>query len=113
MNSRSSRLASAFPPAPAIALALLAIFLAPALRAEPLPTVAKKTEGFERRDGLLPLYVDRQMDGSGKAQLRHGQRRRGRAAAGRMNQRPAKMTAMPPAASAAGVVSFKINLAIR
>ena len=28
--------------------------------AEPLPTVAKKVEGLERRDGLLPLYFDRQ-----------------------------------------------------
>src|SRR5262245_42137395 len=28
--------------------------------AEPLPTVTKKVEGLERRDGLLPLYVDRQ-----------------------------------------------------
>ncbi len=40
---------------------LLAAFLplAPA-RAEPLPAVAKKVEGLERREGLLPLYVDRQ-----------------------------------------------------
>ncbi len=28
--------------------------------ADPLPLVAKKTEGLERRDGLLPLYLDRQ-----------------------------------------------------
>jgi hypothetical protein len=28
--------------------------------ADPLPSVAKKTEGLERRDGLLPVYVDRQ-----------------------------------------------------
>ena len=28
--------------------------------AEPLPLVEKKTEGLERRDGLLPVYLDRQ-----------------------------------------------------
>jgi hypothetical protein len=28
--------------------------------ADPLPTVAKKTDGFERRPGLIPVYVDRQ-----------------------------------------------------
>lgn len=28
--------------------------------AEPLPAVAEKVEGLERRDGLLPLHVDRQ-----------------------------------------------------
>ena len=30
-----------------------------ALPAEPLPTVAKKIDGLERREGLLPLFIDR------------------------------------------------------
>ena len=32
----------------------------PGVIADPLPLVAKMTTGFERRDGLLPLYLDRQ-----------------------------------------------------
>ena len=32
----------------------------PGVMADPLPIVAKKIEGLERRDGLLPVYLDRQ-----------------------------------------------------
>lgn len=45
-----------------VAVSLLALDTARAavLHADPLPAVAKKAEGLERRDGLLPLYLDRQ-----------------------------------------------------
>jgi hypothetical protein len=45
-----------------VLLACGAVLAAGASRvsADPLPTVAKKTEGLERRTGLLPVYVDRQ-----------------------------------------------------
>ncbi|HET7229184.1 MAG TPA: zinc-dependent metalloprotease [Longimicrobium sp.] len=39
--------------------ALLAVALAPAARAQqPLPSIAEKTRGMERRDGFIPLYWD-------------------------------------------------------
>src|SRR5690349_15701114 len=39
--------------------ALLAVALAPAARAQqPLPSIAEKSRGMERRDGFIPLYWD-------------------------------------------------------
>lgn len=40
-------------------LALASLAATSVVLADPLPTVGKKTEGFERRDGLMPLYLDR------------------------------------------------------
>lgn len=54
-TSRSSRGALA------AALAILPWIVVPSLSsAQTLPSVARKTDGMERREGLLPLYVDRQ-----------------------------------------------------
>ncbi|HEU4562929.1 MAG TPA: hypothetical protein VFS20_34175, partial [Longimicrobium sp.] len=39
--------------------ALLAVALAPAAPAQqPLPSIAEKTRGMEKKDGFLPLYWD-------------------------------------------------------
>jgi hypothetical protein len=42
------------------ACAALSALGASEVAADPLPLVEKKTEGFERREGLLPVYLDRQ-----------------------------------------------------
>jgi len=54
VRKRSSRLIAL------LAIIGIAVVGSPRVIADPLPSVAKKTEGLERRDGLLPLYVDRQ-----------------------------------------------------